>query len=155
MNDLSCPYCSSEHCKIEYDLTWKDERFSTYHVAHCRDCDVEKHVTMSRAMNGTDHAGALEEEGLKRLVSYIRICELAMGDGKKEFNPVAQVAKNKLARSLVSKQAISAGTVLTEDLLVMKSPGTGLAWKDRDQVLGKKATVNIAAEVLLEPDMFG
>ena len=40
MNDLSCPYCSSEHCKIEYDLTWKDERFSTYHVAHCRDCDV-------------------------------------------------------------------------------------------------------------------
>ena len=116
---------------------------------------VEKHVTMSRAMNGTDHAGALEEEGLKRLVSYIRICELAMGDGKKEFNPVAQVAKNKLARSLVSKQAISAGTVLTEDLLVMKSPSTGLAWKDRDQVLGKKATVNIAAEVLLEPDMFG
>lgn len=89
------------------------------------------------------------------MVSYIRICELAMGDGKKEFNPVAQVAKNKLARSLVSKQAISAGTVLTEDLLVMKSPGTGLAWKDRDQVLGKKATVNIAAEVLLEPDMFG
>ena len=115
---------------------------------------VEKHVTMSRAMNGTDHAGALEEEGLKRLVNYIRICEMAMGDGKKEFNPVAQVAKNKLARSLVSKQVISSGTVLTEDLLVMKSPGTGLAWKDRGQVLGKKAMVDIAAEVLLEPDMF-
>jgi len=35
-----CPYCSSDRCKIEYDLTWKDERFATYHVARCGDCDV-------------------------------------------------------------------------------------------------------------------
>lgn len=115
---------------------------------------VEKHVTMSRAMNGTDHAGALEEEGLKRLVRYIRICELAMGDGKKEFNPVAQLAKNKLARSLVSKHEIPAGTVLTEEMLVMKSPGTGLAWKNRDQILGHTTKVDIGAEVLLDPEMF-
>ena len=115
---------------------------------------VEKHVTMSRAMNGTDHAGALEEEGLKRLVSYIRICELAMGDGKKEFNPVAQVAKNKLARSLVSKSEIAAGTVLTEDMIAMKSPGTGLSWSQREQVIGCKAKSDIPAEVLLTPEQF-
>jgi len=115
---------------------------------------VEKHVTMSRAMNGTDHAGALEEEGLKRLVNYIRICELAMGDGKKEFNPVAQTAKNKLARSLVSKSEIDAGTVLTEDMIVMKSPGTGLSWSQRNQVIGRKAQTNIQAEVLLSPEQF-
>ena len=115
---------------------------------------VEKHITMSRAMNGTDHAAALEEEGLKRLVSYIRICELAMGDGKKEFNPVAQGAKNKLARSLVSKSSINAGTVLTEDMLVMKSPGTGLAWNDRAKIVGRKAKTSIPAEVTLTPDQF-
>ena len=115
---------------------------------------VEKHVTMSRAMNGTDHAGALEEEGLKRLVNYIRICELAMGDGKKEFNPVAQTAKNKLARSLVSKSKIESGTVLTEDMIVMKSPGTGLSWSQREQVIGRKATTSIPAEVLLTPEQF-
>ena len=115
---------------------------------------VEKHVTMSRAMNGTDHAGALEEEGLKRLVNYIRICELAMGDGKKDFNPVAQVAKNKLARSLVSKSKISAGTVLTEDMIAMKSPGTGLSWSQRDEVIGRTATADIPAEVLLTSEQF-
>ena len=115
---------------------------------------VEKHVTMSRAMNGTDHAGALEEEGLKRLVSYIRICELAMGDGKKEFNPVAQLAKNKLARSLTSKTEIAAGTTLTEDMLVLKSPGTGLAWKDRGQIVGRKLKQAVGAEVTLLPEMF-
>ena len=40
---------------------------------------VEKHITMSRAMNGTDHAAALEEEGLRRLVQYIRVCETCDG----------------------------------------------------------------------------
>ena len=115
---------------------------------------VEKHITMSRAMNGTDHAAALEEEGLKRLVSYIRICESAMGNGKKEFNVVAQSAKDKLARSLVSKSVIPAGTVLTEEMLVMKSPGTGLAWNDRDQIVGHKTKIEIPAEVTLTPDQF-
>jgi sialic acid synthase SpsE/spore coat polysaccharide biosynthesis protein SpsF (cytidylyltransferase family) len=115
---------------------------------------VEKHVTMSRAMNGTDHSGALEEEGLKRLVSYIRICESAMGNGTKEFNPVAQTAKNKLARSLVSKCVIPAGTVLTEDMLVMKSPGTGLAWNSRDQIVGRKTKSEVLAEVTLTPEQF-
>ena len=36
----NCPYCKSPSSKIEYDLTWKDDRFATYHVARCRDCDV-------------------------------------------------------------------------------------------------------------------
>ncbi len=115
---------------------------------------VEKHITMSRAMNGTDHAGALEEEGLKRLVNYIRICELAMGDGKKEFNPVVQSAKDKLARSLVSNTAIPAGTILTELMLMMKSPGTGIAWKDRDQIVGRKTIRDISAGVMLSRNMF-
>ena len=115
---------------------------------------VEKHITMSRAMNGTDHAAALEEEGLRRLVQYIRVCELAMGDGKKEFNPVAQKAKEKLARSLVSKTEIPVGTVLTEDMLVMKSPGTGLAWNQRDQITGRKANVTIPAETTLSTSQF-
>jgi sialic acid synthase SpsE/spore coat polysaccharide biosynthesis protein SpsF (cytidylyltransferase family) len=115
---------------------------------------VEKHITMSRAMNGTDHAAALEEEGLKRLVSYIRICELAMGDGSKDFNPVVQAAKDKLARSLVSRTEIPSGSVLTEDMLILKSPGTGLSWNQRDQIVGHVAKTNIAAEVTLSPDQF-
>ena len=115
---------------------------------------VEKHITMSRAMNGTDHAAALEEEGLRRLVQYIRVCETAMGDGKKEFNPVAQKAKEKLARSLVSKFEIPTGTVLTEEMLVMKSPGTGLAWNQRDQIVGRTTNTSIPAETTLSTNQF-
>jgi len=40
MSDICCPYCSSDRCDKEYDLTWKDERFATYHVARCKTCDT-------------------------------------------------------------------------------------------------------------------
>ena len=116
-------------------------------------CMVEKHVTLSRAMKGTDQAASLEEEGLRRMVKYVRECATAMGDGRKVFDPAAESAKKKLARSLTSKRDIPAGTMLTEEMLVMKSPGTGIAWRDRAKVVGKKATRNIPAnQMLLEED---
>lgn len=40
MSELKCPYCASDRCGKEYELTWKDERFATYYVARCKACDV-------------------------------------------------------------------------------------------------------------------
>lgn len=115
---------------------------------------IEKHITLSRAMPGTDHGAALEEEGLRRMVSYIRISEEAMGDGIKSFNPVAQSAKEKLARSLVSATAIPAGTKLDETMLTLRSPGTGLPWRERDKIVGKIAKKDIAPHVTLSVNDF-
>lgn len=115
---------------------------------------VEKHITLSRAMPGSDHAAALEEEGLRRLVQYIRLCERARGSGIKEISPAAKQAQQKLGRSLVSRIPLPSGTALTEEMLVLKSPGTGLQWRERDRILGKKAKVDVPADVLLSEDQF-
>ena len=116
-------------------------------------CIVEKHITLSRAMKGTDHPGSLEDRGLRLMVNYIRHSELAMGDGKKEFDPVARVAMNKLARSLTSKINIPTNTILEEDMLVLKSPGNGISWHDRFKVIGKRSLREIGAnETILEAD---
>ena len=115
---------------------------------------IEKHVTLSRAMPGTDHAAALEEEGMRRLVRYIRICERAMGDGEKAALPVVEDARRKLARSLTSAKDIAAGTVIDPSMLVLKSPGTGLAWKQRDQIIGKRAIADIPADTTLTKEHF-
>lgn len=115
---------------------------------------IEKHITLSRAMPGTDHAAALEEEGLRRMVRYIRTVELAMGDGEKAFLPIVKDAKQKLARSLTSRGPIAAGTVLTEDHLIMKSPGDGIAWNEREQIIGKKAIRDIPADATLKTTDF-
>jgi N-acetylneuraminate synthase len=44
---------------------------------------IERHITLDRAMWGSDHAASIEPGGLLRLVRDIRIIESAMGDGEK------------------------------------------------------------------------
>jgi N-acetylneuraminate synthase len=46
-------------------------------------CMVERHLTLDRAMWGSDHAASLEPNGMTRLVRDIRLVETAMGDGVK------------------------------------------------------------------------
>ncbi|MCG8332866.1 MAG: N-acetylneuraminate synthase family protein [Chitinophagales bacterium] len=115
---------------------------------------IEKHITLSRAMKGSDQAGSLEETGLKLMIKYIRESEKAMGDGIKEVDPATKAAKEKLARSLTSKINIPKGTILTEDMLCLKSPGTGLKWIEKNQLLGKASLQDIPADVTLVSEMF-
>ncbi len=44
-------------------------------------CVVERHITLDRAMWGSDQAASVEPQGLKRLVSDIKAWEIAKGDG--------------------------------------------------------------------------
>jgi N-acetylneuraminate synthase len=46
-------------------------------------CCVERHITMDRAMWGSDHAASLEPNGITRLVRDIRLWEQSRGDGVK------------------------------------------------------------------------
>jgi sialic acid synthase len=117
-------------------------------------CAVEKHVTLARYLKGTDHACSLEPDGLRRVVRDIRNMELALGTGEKTVPAVIGAAKAKLCRSLVSLCPIPAGTLLTEDMLVLKSPGTGLKWRERGQIVGRRARVDIPADVTLRADDF-
>jgi len=47
-------------------------------------CVVERHITLDRAMWGSDHAASLEPSGLTRLVRDIRLVETSFGDGEKK-----------------------------------------------------------------------
>jgi N-acetylneuraminate synthase len=46
-------------------------------------CLVERHITLDRAMWGSDQAASVEPGGMERLVKYIRVTEQALGDGVK------------------------------------------------------------------------
>ena len=117
-------------------------------------CFVEKHVTLSRAMRGTDHAGSLEMEGLRRLVNYVRQIENAQGDGSIEYSEYADSARKKLAKSLTSRRDLEFGSIVTEQDLELRCPGTGIAWSERQQILGKRAAVTIAKHTLLRAEDF-
>lgn len=47
-------------------------------------CYVERHITLDRAMWGTDQAASVEPTGFNRLVKDIRTVEKAIGDGVKK-----------------------------------------------------------------------
>ena len=47
-------------------------------------CCVERHITLDRAMWGSDHAASLEPSGLTRMCRDIRLVESSMGTGEKK-----------------------------------------------------------------------
>ncbi|UWF77499.1 MULTISPECIES: N-acetylneuraminate synthase family protein [Microbacterium] len=59
---------------------------------------VERHITLDRAMWGSDHAASLEPGGFERLVRDIRVIEEALGDGVKRVYPGELAPMAKLRR---------------------------------------------------------
>ena len=59
---------------------------------------VERHITLDRAMWGSDQAASVEIGGLVRLVQNIRDIERALGDGIKRVYPSEIAQRNKLRR---------------------------------------------------------
>jgi N-acetylneuraminate synthase len=61
-------------------------------------CVVERHLTLDRAMWGSDQAASVEPQGLSRLVRDIRSIESAMGDGEKRVVNGEKANMKKLRR---------------------------------------------------------
>jgi len=61
-------------------------------------CMVERHITLDRAMWGSDQAASVEPGGLQKLVKYIRVTERALGDGVKRVYESEIPALRKLRR---------------------------------------------------------
>jgi len=61
-------------------------------------CLVERHITLDRAMWGSDQAASVEPGGFERLVKYIRVSEQALGDGVKRVYDSERASIEKLRR---------------------------------------------------------
>jgi sialic acid synthase SpsE len=110
-------------------------------------CVIEKHFTLDRTMTGPDHSFAIEPGELKQMVARVRAIETAMGDGAKTGpRPEEQEMFEKGRRSLHATRAIAQGEVITPDMLTSKRPGLGIAPHLTDQVVGRVARADIAAD---------
>jgi N-acetylneuraminate synthase len=61
-------------------------------------CMVERHITLDRAMWGSDQAASVEPGGFERLVKYVRVTEQSLGDGIKVVYESEMGARKKLRR---------------------------------------------------------
>ena len=62
---------------------------------------IERHITLNRAMYGSDQAASLEKAGLVRMVRDIRVIDKIMGDGKKRIWDSELPVQKKLRERLV------------------------------------------------------
>lgn len=113
---------------------------------------VERHFTLDRTMKGGDHAASLEPGGFSKLVRDIRHIESALGGSDKRVQESEAPVFKKLAKSVVSAVAISAGTELTRDMLTTKGPGSGISPAKLDELIGKTVTKDIMADVVMMPE---
>jgi N-acetylneuraminate synthase len=72
---------------------------------------VERHITLDRALWGSDQAASVEPPGLQRLVRDIRIISESLGDGVKKIYDGELAAMKKLRRVQSSEpQLVSSGS---------------------------------------------
>ena len=116
-------------------------------------CVIEKHFTLDPNLPGPDHQASLEPEELNTLIQGIRKVEVALGHGRKE--PVAGEADTAAVarKSLVAERDIPAGTILTEELVSVKRPGTGIPPSMKYCLIGRTVKVSVSAGTLIRWEM--
>ena len=104
---------------------------------------IEKHITLDRTMKGTDQAGSLGPDGVRRMVRDIRLLEKSFGAKEIFIDPTVEQSRIKLERSIATKRLIKKGETIELKDIHMLSPGDGLKWSDRNKIIGKKALKDI------------
>ena len=113
---------------------------------------IEKHFTLSRSEGGVDSAFSLEPAELAELVEASRIARVTVG--KPTFTPTSsEQAILKLRRSLYIVAPIAKGERFTHFNVRSIRPGLGLKPKHLDEVLGCRATRDLAFGEPLDPSM--
>jgi N-acetylneuraminate synthase len=115
---------------------------------------LEVHVALSREMFGPDVIASVTTGELRQLVDGVRFIEqmrahpLDKNESARETAPLRRL----FTRSLVARQALPAGTVLSKEHVLIKKPGTGLPPDRLDEVLGKRLSRAVSADQVLVID---
>lgn len=114
---------------------------------------LEKHVTLDRMMQGSDHLGSVDRGGLYRLLRDVTAVALGtVGEVGVRMPAATKASQAKLGRSLAWATTLLPGTEVEERHLALVSPGTGLPWQARDQLVGKKVNRQVEQLTLCAPD---
>ncbi|MBI4056119.1 MAG: N-acetylneuraminate synthase [Elusimicrobia bacterium] len=110
---------------------------------------IEKHFTLDKKLAGPDHSMSIDPDELKTLVSEIRNVEQTLGHSEKEVLEVERDILSVARKSLVAKITIPQGTTITEEMISIRRPASGISPACLKQVLGKKAPSTIPAGQML------
>ena len=113
-------------------------------------CVVEKHFTLDKTLEGPDHKASLNPVEFKAMVDAIRNVEVAMGDGVRRFSENELEIKKIARKSVILNEDVSEGRVIERSMLSIKRPGTGIAPKCINYVVGKKVNKDLNKNTVLK-----
>jgi pseudaminic acid synthase len=103
---------------------------------------VEKHFILHKNLGGPDAAFSMEPAEFTLMVKSIREIEKAMGTADYKLTRNMEINRS-FSRSLFVVKDISAGELFTKENLRSIRPGYGLPPKCINQIIGKRAVINI------------
>jgi N-acetylneuraminate synthase/N,N'-diacetyllegionaminate synthase len=117
-------------------------------------CVIEKHFTLDTTLPGPDHASSFDPSAFAQLMALIRETELLLGSPEKKPSPAEVENARGMRRSLVARRDIKKGSSLTQSMVALKRPASGLSPALLPGLLGKVLTRDIAEDELFGADHF-
>ena len=116
-------------------------------------CVVEKHLTFSKKMDGSDAANSAEPGQFMALVAGIReISQMLNNPVDKDDISAYEGMKKVFEKSVVSTSKIERGTVIEPHMVAIKKPGTGIPPSQIGRVVGSIAATDIQADSVIQEE---
>jgi N-acetylneuraminate synthase len=114
---------------------------------------LERHLTFSRRMYGSDAKHSLEPHQFLDLTRGVRAIDSMLRHpvDKNDIHRFRQM-KEIFQKSVVSQVPIPAGAVITHEMLGIKKPGNGIPPCELDSLLGRRTRVAIEPDRVLTWD---
>jgi sialic acid synthase SpsE/sugar phosphate isomerase/epimerase len=107
---------------------------------------IEKHLTLNRDLEGSDHKVSLLPGELQAMVSAIRELEESLGQAiVRQLSQGERINRETLAKSVVAALPIAEGQVIDRAMLAISSPGKGLQPNRLEELVGRTAQRSFAA----------
>lgn len=138
------------------DHTKPDQHYDVIKTAYLMGADLlEKHFTLDKSLAGNDHYHSMDAKDAENIIKGIGFIDMLNGNGDLLCLSSEQSARENARRSIVAKADIPVGTVLEENMLTFKRPGTGISPSDIDKVIGKTVIRLIQEDELVSLDKLG
>lgn len=101
---------------------------------------IEKHITLDREMEGSDHKVSLLPDEFRMMVNGIREVEASLGSQHPRLISQGEAMnRSNLAKSLIINCDLKKDAVIEEQMIEIKSPGRGLQPHRKAALIGRKA----------------
>ena len=114
---------------------------------------LEKHFTHDKLLPGNDHYHAMDKEDLNKFRKRLDFIFQVLGSFDKKPLESEDISRRNARRSLVAKQNLKAGEIISPSSLTWKRPATGISPKYMNEVVGKIAVREIKEDEIITWEM--